>query len=267
MDWKPTGVDWSGGGNVGMVRFGEDRNLLVMFYNKSIHNAVKSREAGKPIHESRIYVKIQSPGETLNVIDRPMKDEDKERFPKQWSQFVHNRTQVPEGTPVALLFPNYPHVAENLQGLGIFTIEQCANLSASAIDNIGRGGQEYVNRAKAYLDSANKGVLFHELQAQLDEEKAKNKRLEHNMGVLQKKLEALESKLTNPLGNSLSPPFIQDYDPQSERINANHVTKELAKAPRRKIKAEQKPETILTDPFANKVENETVSEYEEMTNE
>lgn len=251
MDWKPTDIEWNGGGKSGLVKFGNDNNLLVMFYNKSVPNALKSREQGRQINENKLYIKIQHPGETSTVIDRPMKEEDKQRFRDQWSKFVHNRTQVPEGTPIDLLFPNYPAVADNLRGMGVFTIEQCAELSAHAIDNIGRGAQEYVNRAKKYLDSANKGQNFHKLQAELDEEKAKNRRLEADMAKLLERFNALEGKLTDPIGNSLNPPFIKDYDPQTERINANHKTSEIAKEAKRRPSKPMPP--VPADPLTDEL--------------
>ena len=251
MDFRPTGIDWNGGGKSGTVRFGEDQNLLVMFYNRSVLNAVKSAAEDRPIHENQIFIKIQSPGETLNIIDRPMNHEDKKRFPQQWGAFVHNRTQIPEGVPIDLLFPNYPAVAENLRGMGIFTIEQCSKLSASAIDNIGRGGQEYVNRANKYLESAGKGQGFHQLQKEVDQLKATNNRLEQQLGEAIAKLNSVTGRLMDPLVNSNSPPFVVGHDAQSERINANHVTKELAGKAKKKAKAPEPAYDPLTDPLAN----------------
>lgn len=262
-EWNATGIDWNAGGKSGLVKFGDDNTSLVFFYNKSVEIPHKSRELGRRYCESQIYVNIQHPGETLNIIDRPMKDEDKYRYRRSWDAFLQNRSQVPEGTPIDLLFPNYPHVGENLRALGIHTIEQCSELSASAIDNIGRGGQEYVNRAKKYLESAQKGAGFVKLQAELDEERQKNRIMEREMAEIRAQLNAMQQQLVNPLAASKNPPFIKDYDPQTERINANHVTTDLVKAAKRtKKKAEPAPDP-LTDPLAQALNDK---EYEETLN-
>jgi len=226
-DFKATGVDWNAGGHTGLVRFGEDVNLLVMFYNKSVHIPALSTE-GRPVYRDEIFIKIQQPGEVLNIIDRPVVEQDKHRFKRQWANFCHDRTQVPEGSPIILLFPNHPAVAENLRGVGVYTIEQCAELSASAIDTIGRGAQEYVNRAKKYLEMANKGQSFHKLQAELDTEKQKNRIMEQQISELKNQMNSMNMKLVDPVRASLAPPFVMNYDAQSERINNNAPTKEAA---------------------------------------
>jgi len=254
LDARPTGVDWQAGGHTGLVRFGEDSNLLVMFYNKSVHVPALSIE-GRPYYRDEIYIKIQQPGEMLNVIDRPVNDSDKQRFRRQWANFIHDRTQVPEGTPIGLLFPNHPAVGENLRAMGVYTVEQCAALTAHAIDTIGRGGQEYVNRAQKYLEMAQKGANFHKLQAELEQEKQKNRIMENTVQQLQIQLNQLTAKVTDPVRASLQPPFIKNYDAQSERINNNAPTKEFAE----KVKKAQasRPRTIedsITDPLAGKEE-------------
>lgn len=248
LDTKPTGVDWSAGGHTGMVRWGDDSNLLVMFYNKSVHVPAMSTE-GRPVYRDEIYIKIQQPGEMLNVIDRPVQDNDKRRFRHQWANFIHDRTQVPEGTPIGLLFPNHPAVGENLRGMGVYTIEQCAKLTAHAIDTIGRGGQEYVNRAQSYLDMSNKGANFHKLQQALEAEQQKNRIMENNIAQLQAQLHSMNTKLIDPVRASMSPPFIPNYDAQVERINANSPQKEIAQQAVRRRKAPVTVEDNITDPF------------------
>jgi len=253
-DWNATGIDWNGGGKSGTVKFGGgDDSLLVLFYNRSVEIPSKSVEMGRRWCENQVFIKIQHPGENFNVIDRPATDADKMRFRRYWNLFMQNRTQVPEGTPIDLLFPNHPAVGENLRAMGVYTIEQCAKLSAIAIDGIGRGGQEYVNRAQAYLASADKGKSFHKMQKQLDEERTRNSVLEQQVASLKSTVDQLLMKTGNQPGMSLNPPFIPGFDAQSERINANHPTQEVAQqAKKRKKKreiVEEEPVDPITDPL------------------
>lgn len=224
-----SGIEWNAGKTSGLVKFGDDSNLLVLFYAKAVEIPSKSVQLGRRYCENQIYVKIQHPGENHNIIDRPANDQDKMRFRQQWQAFVMNRTQVPEGTPIDLLFPNNPAFAENLRAMGIHTVEQCSSLSATAIENIGRGGQEAVNKAKQYLANASKGVDFHEFKKKEEEWANDRRRLEMQLADMKARLDAFLMKDQHPERASLSPPFIEGYDPQAERINANHVTKELAK--------------------------------------
>jgi len=254
LDSKPTGVDWNAGGHTGMVKWGDDSNLLVMFYNKSVHVSAMSTE-GRPVYRDEIYIKIQQPGEMLNIIDRPVTDNDKRRFRNAWANFIHDRTQVPEGTPIGLLFPNHPAVGENLRGVGVYTIEQCANLTAHAIDTIGRGGQEYVNRAKAYLEMSNKGANFHKLQKALEEEQQKSRIMEETVAQLKAQLNSMNTKLIDPVRASLNPPFIPNYDAQAERINNNAPTKEAAQQAAKRRRAPTLEDKI-TDPLMASVQQD-----------
>src|SRR5574337_1408474 len=99
-----TGIRWNG--NVGTVEYGGgDSKMVVLFYNKARHNPAKSQEAGRPVYDEAVFVKIHPPGERLNIVDRPATVQDQRRFPVQWAQFKENREQIPEGTPIDLLYP------------------------------------------------------------------------------------------------------------------------------------------------------------------
>lgn len=232
-----TGIDWQGQG-YGNVRYGEDNQLTVNFYDKSVRNAIKSREEGMPIHDLVPHVRVQTPGEHLNVVDRPIEDNDKRRWPRQYDAYLHNQTQIPEGTPIDLMFVNHPHVADNLRGHGIYTIQQLANLSAHALLQVGMGAQEYQNKAKSYLDSAAKGVDFHKIVKENEDLKNQAQVMSNQIQQLQAQLNGVISQLRGGPQNITNPQWQEGYDAQAERLNANHPTKELAKKRGRHPKAE-----------------------------
>jgi hypothetical protein len=246
---SPTNIRMAPGGSHGLAEYGSDDNLLVCFYNRPVNDSLRSVEEGRPIYKDVIHVRIQQPGEMLNIIDRPVVDNDKRRFLRQWTAFVHDRTQVPEGTPIDHLFPNHPAVAENLRGYGVYTVEQCSKLSASAIDTIGRGGQEYVNRANKYLEQATTGKSFHIIQKELDDEKQKNRIMEQQIAQLKSQVDALSMKFNDPIRNAEQPPYISGYDVQSERINANAETI-VGASSKKKGRRPTTVEDKITDPFA-----------------
>ena len=105
-----TNINWQG--NVGVAEYGGgDKGLVCMFYNRAVHNPLKSKEAGRPVYEDQVYVRIHPPGERLNIVDKPAAGEHQRRFPAQWAQFMQNKAQVPEGTPIDLLYPENPAIA------------------------------------------------------------------------------------------------------------------------------------------------------------
>jgi hypothetical protein len=141
-----------------------DDQLIVGFYRRSILNRAKSQESGTPVHEGRDFVKIQHPGESLNIVDREVTDQDRARWPQKWAQYQQNVHQTPDGIPINLLFPTKPEIEATLRGYNIHTVEQLAHLSGHAIGTIGMGCQEWVNGANKYLEHANKGVDHHKFE-------------------------------------------------------------------------------------------------------
>lgn len=212
----------------GAVEYGNDNNMVVMFYINAEKDEVASVAAGAPIYKNTPYVSIQPAGEHLNVIKRPATTQDQQRFPRQWNQFVMNQTQIPDGTPLSLLFPNNPALAESLKARGVHTIQQLAGLSAHAQDSIGMGAQDWVNKAQGYLKSAGGAAGFHALSKELELKNAEITSLKHQVAMQKAQIDDLYSKFNNPNAHSLNPAFVPGYDAQAARINASHVTKELA---------------------------------------
>ena len=229
---SPTGIQWNSEGTYGQVQFGDDKNIIAAFYMKSVRNDAKSIEENRPIFENVVYIKIQHPGERLNQIDRPATNADKTRFERQWRSFMMNKTQIPEGTPIELLFPANPAYADTLKAMGIYTIEQGSNLSADGITNIGMHGQDLVNKCKKYLKEASSSQAYNHLRQDLEKKDQQIKILERSISELKAQNDELFKRIGNtmaPTNSMLNPQELRSYDPQTERINANHKTGELKK--------------------------------------
>lgn len=193
-----------------------DDRLIVGFYKKSIHNPAKSREVGTPQHEDVNFVKIQHPGETLNIVDRPARADDAQRWPRQWHQFIQNVEQKPDGIPISLLFPDKPSIVATLRGYNIHTVEQLANLSAEGISRVGLGCQEWVNAAARYVERAEKGVSHHKFEAELAKKDEQLRAMQRQIADLT----ALVQQAQKPAPN------VQTYDFQSAQIAATHQSNE-----------------------------------------
>lgn len=220
----------------GMVQYGPpDKNKIVLFYIRSVRNAVRSIAEGRPINENKNYVKIQEPGEKSTVWDREITEQDKHRWPHQWRQFCQNQKQIPDGTPIDLLYPGKPNVADTLRSYGVHTVEQLAHLSAEGISTVGMGAQEWVNKAKDFMGKAEKGVAFHQHTKDLAERDTRIAIMEHHISELTKRLEAMLSRPNSPVdvGGSIAlrqpsymPPDETGFDAQTEQLNASHPSAE-----------------------------------------
>jgi hypothetical protein len=181
----------------GMVQLGPgDDQQVVIFRWESIRDDAKSRTEGRPIYTRQMYVTIHPPGERLNIIDRPVQESDKRRWPRQWNAFVQNRAYVPEGTPIAMLFPVNPEIADMLRGFGIHTVELLSKLTPDAIDTIGMGAQDWVNKAKRYLEQSRNGVDYHEIEKLRVEHQHETNALKNQIADLTIRLNALQSSVT-----------------------------------------------------------------------
>lgn len=232
----PVGINWAGGRTHGQVVYGNDQQSVVIFYKRPVLNIAKTKEAKVKIFEDVTYVKIHPAGERYNVIDRPIQDADKHRFQLQWSQFLQDQTQVPEGTPIDLLFPNFPSIADNLKSYGIYTIQQLAGLSASAIDNIGMGSQDWVNKAKEYLSAATDGAAFHVMQTKIEALENTNKELMTTVKMQTQQIDNLISQVRSPEKHTTQPAWQDGVDAVGDRINNIHPSSEIAAQANRKRK-------------------------------
>ncbi len=243
-DFAPaTGINWQG--DTGIVEYGNDRNMVCIFYNKPVHNPAKSVQEGHPHYEDQIFVRIHPPGERLNIVERRAQENDKRRFPTQWQQFQQNKQQQPDGAPIELLYPEYPSIAAMLRANSVLTIEQCADLSGPAIDSVGMGAQRYVNEAKKWLEMAAKGrnasLMRHELEKR-----------DREIATLTRTVEDLKATLEQAKNNALAGPNLQQiqqliagvmqrpehlpaqsFDAQTAMINATGKELRSTEKPRR----------------------------------
>lgn len=205
----------------GMVQYGPtDDKLIVGFYKKSVLNAARSREEGKPIYEGRDFVKIQHPGETLNVVDRPAHEGDKQRWPQKWDQYRRGVSQIPDGVPLNQLFPDKPQIVDMMRGYNIHTVEQLSNLSGEAIGTVGMGCQEWVNAAQRYMERVEKGINHHQFERAIGERDQRIHTLERQVAELTALVQSQQR------ATQASPPNMQTVDLQTVQINATHQSNE-----------------------------------------
>lgn len=139
-----------------------DDTLSVQFYSRPIQNIYKSLEGqeGRPIYDNVVYVKIWTPGNSLNIIDTPAREDHKARFPRQWAHYQnsHSGDARELGTPLEMWPQINAAQAEELKALKFRTVEHLANASDLNINNIGMVGgmapHMLRTRAQAFLAAA-----------------------------------------------------------------------------------------------------------------
>lgn len=153
------------GPNNYQVSHGEDRELYVEFENIPVHQVAESELAGRAIYKDVPHIKIMFPGDRTKQVCRRVKTEstggtpsDMERFPRQWAAFEAQQEQSQDGTPLE----QWPIMTKSqvmeFRSLHIHTVDALAALSDAAVQNIGIGGRELREKAKAWLSKADDGA-------------------------------------------------------------------------------------------------------------
>ena len=136
------------------VKHGDDSSLLVRFYFNAI--------------EENHYVKINVPGDTKTQWDRPVREEDKQRFSKQWQAYEAKLDQFGTDTLIGEAPFLDPGRVNNYKKFNVFTIKQLANLVDGMANNIGMGTREDVKKARAWMAAQSAKATEEKLLKELD---------------------------------------------------------------------------------------------------
>lgn len=105
------------------------------------------------------FIRVMTPGEKNNIVERPVRESDKERFPRQWINFQReNSEEEVFGTKLAVWHGDASDDVtmgqiDELHVLKFDTVEQIASASDGQLQKMGMGGIGLRNKAKAYLAS------------------------------------------------------------------------------------------------------------------
>src|SRR5688572_5080400 len=166
----------------------------VTFYAKQAQHGAASLDQGKPVFKSIVFMRLQHPGER-DVYEQPARPSDAERFPREYRHYCSGRVGIPDGAPLQVLFPNHEDVVSNLQYHRIYTVEQLANLSDTALQNIGMGGLEWQGKARRWLDAVKGGGGFAQLEENQRKLQVDNTRLRDQNQQMTSQLQALTNQI------------------------------------------------------------------------
>ena len=160
-----------------------DENLYAEFYIKPVKQNFASEEAGRPIFQDVVFVKIMTPSDQLTQIDTIAREDHKARFPRQWAHFQNKQAgqQQVIGTPVGEWPQLTASAAEELRALKFFTVELVANANDGQLQRIGMiagmSPNSLRDKARAFLNLASDSAEEAKREAEIAELKAENERI------------------------------------------------------------------------------------------
>ena len=171
-----------------------DEKTPIQFYMGVLQNDAKTLESGRPIFDDVECIKIYNSKD--NIIDRPVRDTDQRRWPRQYAAWKATGESVPGASGTRL--EHWPMLskgqAEELKYFKVFTVEQLAEMPDSTGQHI-MGMQKLKVLAKAHMEVAKGEAPLLKMQAELEERDSKIAALEDQVAKLGKRLDKLLNKV------------------------------------------------------------------------
>lgn len=145
----------------------QTQNQIVSFYDRDILSKFKTREEGKPVYITKVYVKIDIPFKEKDSINRPMQEKDMAKYPQQWEAYQSREKYEMEGTVIE----NWNYLDESqikmLKSAGIKTVEQVGAVDDNTVKRLGSNGRRMRDMAIKFVAQGDAV----DLRKQLDEVK------------------------------------------------------------------------------------------------
>lgn len=171
------------------VTYGDDSQTYVEFRKEAVQNGFKSENQGVPIFDDVDFIRIMFPGDRTKIIDRPVKEEDKYRFERQWNQYEKTGVVSHEGTPITEWPPLTKGEAMTLKGSGIHTVQQLAAMSDHGLDVI-LGAHQMREKAKIFVQAqTGDNAAISKLMAAVEQLTLDNKALKEQVSGLPPQVE------------------------------------------------------------------------------
>lgn len=139
------------------------RQTIIYFEDRAVQNEYKSEQEGRPIFESRVYIRKIPPGDKLVEVHRPARKQDFLRYPAQYEAYQKKSATPIHGTPLEAWSALATNQVFELKAMNVFTVEQLAEMP----DSYGQkfmGFQGFKQKALAFLQAAKGQVEFERMQ-------------------------------------------------------------------------------------------------------
>ncbi len=138
--------------------------LVILFHAVQKHMKKASIDQNRPVFEERIHITKIVPGDTRLVIDRPIREEDKEEYADRWAHWLQTRQNRPLGFPIESWHSISETQKAEFKARKIDTVEQFAALSDGIIQTI-MGGTELRQKARVFIEAGKDAELVAKIKA------------------------------------------------------------------------------------------------------
>lgn len=176
------------------------KSSFAEFFDKAVKDEAASRDAGRAIFSTKIYVRIFNKRKPRDLKEFPSSEYYETLFPEAFRHYqkIKDAATGEQGTPLTEWPPVTVNQVANLHYAGILTLEQLLQVDTKALKEL---GDEYVGlqaKAKAWVaqsESSGKQVeKLHALEAKLVAMEAENAELKTERDDLARQVSTLEKQ-------------------------------------------------------------------------
>ena len=139
----------------------------IFFRAVQVANGYRSTVEGRPVFTEKTYITKLVPGDTKVIIDRPMRDQDKEDYPVEWARWEQKKTNTIPGIPLDSWIAISDTQKAEFKALNITTIDQFAQLPDSSGLNI-MGFNELREKARALVLVSKDATIMSRMRDETD---------------------------------------------------------------------------------------------------
>lgn len=172
-------------------QFAGDEKLFVQFYNGYVPLEQETLEAGRPIFKDVVMIRIITPGNRDNIVDRESQPFDKIRFRAHWERYQKGESEIGDGTRLVEWPLVSRSMAEELRFVGFHTVEQVAEANDGACFKV-TGLRELKARATAWLQATKDTEATAKLLAEKEAKESEIAALKAQIAELAKLVKAPE---------------------------------------------------------------------------
>lgn len=166
------------------------KKLLAVFFMNTCEAPEESIEAGHKVFREEEWIKIQVPGNTLDVVTRPVRPSDIENYPEQYRAFKARVEQPVNGIPLEKIpFLTASRVME-FKSIGVNTAEQLRDMSDALAQKF-MDGHAIRKRVGQFIEAVQHEAPFEKFKADLSERDAKIEQLMQALEAQGEKIEQL----------------------------------------------------------------------------
>lgn len=173
-----------------------DAALAVRFYTMPIQNDVQTVEQGRPIFDDTEMVEIRVRGDRNNVVQRPVREDDKRRFRDAYRDYKDGIAKMESGTPLREWPSMSASMVEELKYLGFFTVEQLAQANDAACSRV-PGLTTMKQRAQAFIEFSKGTAPLDKMSKELQDMKARAEAAESSAQDMARRMDQMQQQMNS----------------------------------------------------------------------